>query len=197
MWDETLIRKLALETALENLSARVFEVAAQVDTQLVSAEKLQELTFETSASIQATNAQIADASSTLSHELEALRSVTNELHTNLTQIPSLMLSSGWLPNLLGPLSSMMNGLRFPTWQAQLVMQVVGVGASGIQNSLSLLLTVFKQQKAFARKDGGKTSRDAQATRLPSPRVWPFEAFLRAASLRGWVALTSSHCIITL
>ncbi|KAG8693006.1 hypothetical protein FRC08_009380 [Ceratobasidium sp. 394] len=140
MWDETLVRKLALETALENLNTRVSEVAAQVDTQLASAEKLQELTFETSTSIQTTNAQIADASSTLSHELETLRSVTNELHTNLTQIPGLMLGSGWFPNLLGPLSSMVNGLRFPTWQAQLVMHVVGAGASGIHNSLSLLLT---------------------------------------------------------
>ncbi|KAG9077450.1 hypothetical protein FS749_010653 [Ceratobasidium sp. UAMH 11750] len=153
MWDETLVRKLALETALENLNTRVSEVAAQVDSQLASAEKLQELTFETSTSIQTTNAQIADASSTLSHELETLRSVTNELHTNLAQIPSLMLGSGWIPNLLGPLSSMVNGLQFPTWQAQLVMHVVGVGASGIQNSLSLLLTfgcalLFVASQAF-------------------------------------------------
>ncbi|KAG9080854.1 hypothetical protein FRC06_006068, partial [Ceratobasidium sp. 370] len=109
MWDETLVRKLALEAALENLNIRVSEVAAQVDTQLASAEKLQELTLETSASVQTTNAQIADASSTLSHELETLRSVANELHANLTQVPTLMLSSGWLPNLLGPLSSMVNG----------------------------------------------------------------------------------------
>ncbi|KAF8604543.1 hypothetical protein BDV93DRAFT_605854 [Ceratobasidium sp. AG-I] len=140
MWDETFIRKLALEKALDDLNSRVSEAGAQVGAQLVSAEKIQELSSAASASIQDANLQITSASVALSRELGALVSITQEVQSNLTRLPDRILSAGWFPSLFSPISSIVSGIHFPTWQAQLVMQVVGVGASGIQNSLSLLLT---------------------------------------------------------
>ncbi|KAG8708634.1 hypothetical protein FRC09_001122 [Ceratobasidium sp. 395] len=41
MWDETFVRKLALEVALEDLNIRVSEAAGRVDAQIASAERLQ------------------------------------------------------------------------------------------------------------------------------------------------------------
>ncbi|KAG9085720.1 hypothetical protein FRC07_013319, partial [Ceratobasidium sp. 392] len=60
IWDETFIRKLALDAALDDLNARVSEVTSRVDVQLASAERLQELTSETSTSIRTANFQIAE-----------------------------------------------------------------------------------------------------------------------------------------
>lgn len=119
---------------------------------------VQTLSAETSVSIERTNLQLLSASNMLSQELGALASVTQEIQRNVTQLPDLIFkfNSAWLPGIFSPLSSLWNGcvhylmyisqlsdhtlsgLRFPAWQAQLVMHVVGVGASGIQSSISVL-----------------------------------------------------------
>ncbi|QRV90213.1 hypothetical protein RhiJN_18231 [Ceratobasidium sp. AG-Ba] len=140
MWDESFARNMALDQALEKLEARVSDATSQVDTQISKAEKLQELTFETSASIKSSNAQMANASQTLSNELTALRSVAQELQMNLTQMPRFALDFRWIRGLTGAVSLIADGLRPSTWQAHLVMQVVGAGASGIYQSFSLFLT---------------------------------------------------------
>ncbi|CAE6465815.1 unnamed protein product [Rhizoctonia solani] len=142
MWEETFDRKLALEQAIDGMRERISQTDTQLELQLEATQKLQTLSSETSVSIERTNSQLLSASNTLSQELETLASVTQELQNNVTRLPDLMFkfNSAWLPGILGPLSSIWNGLQFPAWQAQLVMHVVGVGASGIQNSISALFT---------------------------------------------------------
>ncbi|CAE6484653.1 unnamed protein product, partial [Rhizoctonia solani] len=140
MWEETFDRKLALEQAIDNMRERVSQSEAQLELQLVTTEKLQTLSSDVSSSIEHANSQLRSASDELSQELGALISVTQELQKNVTRIPDLMPKFGsiWLPGIFSPLSSVWNGLRLPTWQAQLVMHFVGVGASGIQSSISTL-----------------------------------------------------------
>ncbi|KAG8721731.1 hypothetical protein FRC09_007448 [Ceratobasidium sp. 395] len=114
MWDETFVRKLALEAALEDLNIRVSEAAGRVDAQMASAERLQEITSETAVSIRSANSHIADVSSTLSREVESLKSVARELQSNLTQIPTLMPKPGLLTSVLPSLSSVISGRSFDT-----------------------------------------------------------------------------------
>ncbi|KAH7341630.1 hypothetical protein B0J17DRAFT_647325 [Rhizoctonia solani] len=142
IWEETFDRKLALEQAIDNMRDRVSQMDAQLELQLATNYRLQMLSSETSVSIERTNSQLLSASNILSQELGALASVTQELQKNVTRLPDMMFkfNSAWLPEIFSPLSSLWNGLQFPAWQAQLVMHVVGFGASGIQSSISALLT---------------------------------------------------------
>ncbi|KAJ1307688.1 hypothetical protein OPQ81_001779 [Rhizoctonia solani] len=143
-WEETFNRKLALEQAIDDMRDRVSQTDSQLQLQLATTQRLQMLSSETSLSLERTNSQLLYASNMLSQELETLASVTQELQTNVTRLPGLMFkfNSSWLPGIFSSLPSVWRGLQLPTWQAQLVMHVVGVGASGIQNSISSLFTVF-------------------------------------------------------
>ncbi|KAB5596170.1 hypothetical protein CTheo_442 [Ceratobasidium theobromae] len=107
MWDETFDRKLALECALDGMRNRIHEAGIQIELQLAATEKLQERSSEISTSIEHANDQIASVSIELSQELGGLVSITRELQSNLTQIPNL--NSRWVPDILGPLSSIVNG----------------------------------------------------------------------------------------
>ncbi|KAG8768112.1 hypothetical protein FRC12_005762 [Ceratobasidium sp. 428] len=174
MWDETFVRKLALEAALEDLNIRVSEAAGRVDAQMASAERLQEITSETAVSIRSANSHIADVSSTLSREVESLKSVARELQSNLTQIPTLMPKPGLLTSVLPSLSSVISVLGAPGWHVQLAMQVIAVGASRIQHSLSLGLTfgctlffLASQTFYFLYRIIGALSRWCFKDRIPS------------------------------
>ncbi|CAE6478134.1 unnamed protein product [Rhizoctonia solani] len=142
MWEETFDRKMALDQAIDDMRGRISQTDAQLELQLEATQKLQTLSSETSVSIERANFQLQSASNMLSQELETLASVTQELQTNVTRLPDLMFkfNPAWLPGILRPLSSIWSGLQFPAWQARLVMHVVGVGASGIQSSISALVT---------------------------------------------------------
>ncbi|EUC57171.1 Tht1-like nuclear fusion protein [Rhizoctonia solani AG-3 Rhs1AP] len=142
MWEETFDRKSALDQAIDDMRGRISQTDAQLELQLEATQKLQTLSSETSVSIERANFQLQSASNMLSQELETLASVTQELQTNMTRLPDLMFkfNPAWLPGILSPLSSIWSGLQFPAWQARLVMHVVGVGASGIQSSISALVT---------------------------------------------------------
>ncbi|CUA71898.1 hypothetical protein RSOLAG22IIIB_09899 [Rhizoctonia solani] len=143
IWEETFDRKLALDQAIDDMRGRISQTDAQLELQLEATRKLQTISSETSVSIERANSQLQSASNMLSQELETLASVTQELQTNVTRLPYLMFkfNSAWLPGIFSPLSSIWNGLQSSPWQARLVMNVVGVGASGIQSSLSALFTL--------------------------------------------------------
>ncbi|KAG8745430.1 hypothetical protein FRC11_013097, partial [Ceratobasidium sp. 423] len=139
MWEDSFARKLALEQAIDDMKGRVSQTGAQLELQLAATQRLQILSSETSVSIERANSQLLSASNMLSEELGTLTSVTQELQKNMTRLPDLTFkfNSAWFPGIFSPLSSIWS-LQFPTWQAQLVMHVVGAGASGIQSSISAL-----------------------------------------------------------
>ncbi|CAE6462263.1 unnamed protein product [Rhizoctonia solani] len=141
IWEETFNRKMTLEQAIDSMRERVSQTDSQLELQLAAAERLQTLSSEASVSIEHANSQLLAVSDTLSKELGSLASVTQELQKNVTRMPDLMFkfNSAWLPGIFSPLCSIWS-LRLPTWQAQLVMHFVGVGASGIQSSISALFT---------------------------------------------------------